>query len=322
MRAPGGVTGFGALRGRSETMQRLFALLDRVAGVDASVLVLGESGTGKELIAEALHQRGRRATRPFVVVDCGALPATLIESELFGHERGAFTGAVHARAGAFELARGGTLFLDEIGDLDLALQSRLLRAIEARQVKRLGADRYQPVDVRVVAATHRDLHAMVSTGEFRGDLYHRLSVIELRVPPLRERPDDIELLARLFADQLVEREPAARRDALTPAMLEALRARAWPGNVRELRNHVERLVLFADLPAHTAVAAPSGGGADDVLAWPYATARQHVLDRFERTYVAHALARAEHNVARAARETQVERSYLFKLIRRHRLRTG
>src|SRR5262245_22597865 len=246
--APGRGSAFGELRGTSLAMRGLFAVLARVASVDATALILGESGTGKELIAEALHQQGRRASRPFVVVDCGALPAALIESELFGHERGAFTGATHARAGAFELADGGTLFLDEIGDLDLALQPRLLRAIEARQIKRLGAERYQPVDVRVIAATHRDLPARVASGAFRDDLYHRLSVIELRVPPLRERLDDIELLAQLFADELAGREPGVRREALTPERIEALAQRPWPGNVRELRNHVERLLLLADLP--------------------------------------------------------------------------
>jgi len=312
---------FGRLRGKSLAMRRLFAILERVAGVDTTALVLGESGTGKELIGEALHQRSRRASGPFVVVDCGALPAALIESELFGHEKGAFTGAVAARAGAFELADGGTLFLDEIGELDLALQPRLLRALEARQIKRLGADRYHPIDVRVVAATNRDLAAMVSAGDFREDLYHRLAVIELRVPPLRERPDDIELLARLFGEEILDREPSAQRDVLTPTVLANLQARKWPGNVRELRNHVERAVLFAGLDDDAPLPAPlAAASSDEVMTWPYATARQHILDRFERDYVTQALARSGDNVAQAARDAKLERSYLFKLIRRHKLR--
>jgi transcriptional regulator with GAF, ATPase, and Fis domain len=327
-------TTFGRLRGKSLAMRRLFAALERIAATEATVLVLGESGTGKELIAEALHQHGRRAGGPFVVVDCGALPATLIESELFGHERGAFTGAVQARPGAFELAHGGTLFLDEIGELDLVLQPRLLRALEGRQIKRLGAGDYRSVDVRVIAATNRDLPALVSSGDFREDLYHRLAVVETRVPPLRERPDDIELLAAQFADEVCEREPTARRDALTPKLLAGLRDRRWPGNVRELRNLIERALLLAGIdpagrePAPTAAtgvaAAPGSPDPDDdaVMSWPYATARQHVLDRFERDYVGRAIARAGGNVAQAARDCRMERSYLFKLIRRHGLRDG
>jgi transcriptional regulator with GAF, ATPase, and Fis domain len=320
-------TELGRMRGRSVAMRRLFAAIERIAATDVTVLIQGESGTGKELIAEAIHQGGRRAAKPLIVVDCGALPATLIESELFGHERGAFTGAVQARAGAFELAEGGTVFLDEIGELDLVLQPRLLRALETRQVKRLGAGHYRPVDVRVIAATNRDLPAMVSSGDFREDLYHRLAVVEVRVPPLRERPDDVELLAGLFADDICEREPTARRDALTPKLVAALRTRRWPGNVRELRNLIERALLLAGVdPAATELPAPAVTAAvpavtdDAMMTWPYATARQHVLDRFEQDYVGRALARAGGNVAQAARDCAMERSYLFKLIRRHKLR--
>jgi transcriptional regulator with GAF, ATPase, and Fis domain len=317
-------TAFGRLRGKSLAMRRLFAKLDRIATTDATVLIRGESGTGKELIAEALHERGRRASGPFVVVDCGALPASLIESELFGHEKGAFTGALQSRAGAFELADGGTLFLDEIGELELGLQPRLLRALEGRQVKRLGASAYKSVDVRVIAATHRDLAAMVTAGDFREDLYYRIAVVELRVPPLRERPDDLELLAQLFAAQLAEREPGARRDALTPAMLAALRERRWTGNARELRNFIERAVLLGDAdpeaatPPTPSVAAPPAELARPLA--PYAVARQEAIDQFERDYVRRALDAAGGNVARAARDCGVERSYLFKLIRRLGLR--
>jgi transcriptional regulator with GAF, ATPase, and Fis domain len=319
---------FGRMRGRSLGMRRLFAMLERIAATDATVLIEGESGTGKELVADALHEHGRRANAPFVVVDCGALPATLIESELFGHERGAFTGAVATRPGAFELADGGTLFLDEIGELDLILQPRLLRALESRQVKRLGAGQHKTVDVRVIAATNRDLAAMVTSGDFREDLYHRLAVVQVRVPPLRERPDDIELLASLFVDEVVDREPTAKRDAISPQLLAAFRTRRWPGNVRELRNLVERAVLLAGLDPSTAVSdAPAAiaadAVADDAVAtWPYARARQFVIERFERDYVARALARSDGNVAQAARDCEMERSYLFKLIRRLKLRAA
>ena len=313
---------FGRLRGRSFGMRRLFAMLARVAPTDASVLIEGESGTGKELVAEALHEHSRRADKPFVVVDCGSMPAALIESELFGHEKGAFTGAVQTRVGAFEMATGGTVFLDEIGELDLVLQPRLLRALESRQIKRVGGSQYKPIDVRVIAATNRDLATMVSSGDFREDLFHRLAVVEVRVPPLRERPEDIELLAQLFADEITEREPTIRRDALTPRMMAGLRARRWPGNVRELRNLIERvLILSGVLPEDAPEPAPEPA-ADSPMTWPYAVARAHVLEQFEREYVAAALDRAGGNVARAAREAKMERSYLFKLIRRLGLREG
>ncbi len=224
------------------SMKELLDLVDRVAPRDVAVLVTGESGAGKELVARRLHARSPRAKGPFVAVNAAALPETLAESELFGAERGAFTGADQARAGRFEEAAGGTLFLDEVGELPLALQSKLLRVLEERVVRRLGGSRDVPVDVRLVAATNRDLTRETEEGGFRQDLYFRLAVVVVNVPPLRERPDDVPLLARHFAARLAERH-GVPVPSLTDDALAALSAHAWPGNVRELRNVLERSVV-------------------------------------------------------------------------------
>ncbi|MHB1045652.1 MAG: sigma-54-dependent transcriptional regulator [Thermoanaerobaculia bacterium] len=223
-------------------MKELLDLVDRVAPRDVAVLVTGESGAGKELVARRLHARSPRAKGPFVAVNAAALPETLAESELFGAERGAFTGADQARAGRFEEAAGGTLFLDEVGELPLALQSKLLRVLEERVVRRLGGSRDVPVDVRLVAATNRDLTRETEEGGFRQDLFFRLAVVVVNVPPLRERPDDVPLLARHFAQRLAERH-AVPVPSLTDDALAVLSAHAWPGNVRELRNVLERSVV-------------------------------------------------------------------------------
>jgi DNA-binding NtrC family response regulator len=229
------VTGDAALR-------EVLALVDRVAPTDVPVLVAGESGTGKELVARRIHARSARAAGPFVAVNAAALPESLAESELFGHERGAFTGADRARAGRFEEAHGGTLFLDEIGELAPALQAKLLRVLEDGRVRRLGSERDVAVDVRLVAATNRDLSHEVETGGFRRDLYFRLAVVPVALPPLRERPGDVALLARHFAARLAARHRVPAPE-ITPEALEALSARDWPGNVRELRNALERAVV-------------------------------------------------------------------------------
>ncbi len=236
--------------GESAPTRALRELIERVAPSPASVLVLGESGTGKELVARAIHAKSPRAARPFVVVHCGAIPENLIESELFGHERGAFTGADRRRAGLFEAAHGGTLFLDELGELPLAVQPVLLRAIQFGEVRSVGGNRVQTVDVRVVAATHRDLLGEVEKKTFREDLYYRLATLVVEVPPLRARPGDVVLLART----LLERESAAlgRALAFEPAALEALARLEWPGNVRELENAVTRLATLTTGPAVTA----------------------------------------------------------------------
>ena len=237
--------GFPRIIGESEAIKRAVAETQRVSQTEANVLLLGESGTGKELFARAVHHLSPRRDKPFVAINCAAIPETLIENELFGHERGAFTGAGDRRLGKFELASGGTVFLDEIGELPLAVQGKLLRAIEEKMVDRIGGRAPIPVDVRIVAATNKDLRAAVEHGEFRRDLFFRLAVFPVEIPPLRERDDDIVLLARHFAAQL-GREMRGREAILSDAGLNALRTHAWPGNVRELENAIERACILAD----------------------------------------------------------------------------
>jgi len=249
---------FGELVGNSVVMRALYALLERVAATDASVLVTGETGSGKELVAEALHQHSPRADGPFVVVDCGSIPDNLIASELFGHERGAFTGAVSSHAGAFERAHGGTIFLDEIGELPLELQPNLLGVIERRQVRRLGGARSIPLDLRVVAATNRDLAGEMNRGTFRSDLFYRLAVVQVRVPPLRERPDDIPLLVDHFLELLAA--GGAPLPPLSRETMESLRQHRFPGNVRELRNLIERSVILAEIGLEPDGRPPAGEG--------------------------------------------------------------
>jgi DNA-binding NtrC family response regulator len=263
---------FGDMVGSSVAMRALYARLERIAPTDASVLISGETGSGKELVAEAIHQHSPRAAGPFVVVDCGSIPDNLIASELFGHERGAFTGAISSYAGAFERAHGGTIFLDEIGELPLELQPNMLGVLERRQVRRIGATRSIPLDLRVIAATNRDLASEMNRGTFRSDLYYRLAVVQVRVPPLRERPEDIPPLAEHFLELLAA--GGARVPPLSRETLDSLRQHRFPGNVRELRNLIERSVILAgagmepdggDAVAGGAVAGGDEIGPDDVL---------------------------------------------------------
>ncbi|HSV33726.1 MAG TPA: sigma-54 dependent transcriptional regulator [Pyrinomonadaceae bacterium] len=237
--------GFPRIIGESEAIKRAVAETQRVAQTEATVLLLGESGTGKELFARAVHHLSNRRDKPFVAINCAAIPETLIENELFGHERGAFTGAADRRQGKFELASGGTVFLDEIGELPLAVQGKLLRAIEEKVVDRIGGRAPIPVDVRIVAATNKDLRAAVDNGEFRGDLFFRLAVFPIQIPPLRERGGDVALLARHFAAQL-GKELRGREAVLSDASIAVLGAHSWPGNVRELENLIERACILAD----------------------------------------------------------------------------
>jgi DNA-binding NtrC family response regulator len=316
----------GELRGRSQPMRRLMAQVARAAASDVPVLLVGESGTGKELIARALHDGGTRASGPFEVVDCGALAPSLVASELFGHEKGAFTGADRAHTGAFERAHGGTLFLDEIGELPPELQPMLLGALERRQFRRVGGTRPLTVDVRVVSATHRDLRAAINANTFRLDLYYRLAVVTLRVPPLRDRLDDVPLLVEHFLRSIGHAGSAT--DLFSEDTMEALRAHHWPGNVRELRNLVEATVAMGEAPelfdAGTATTAGSDGSAIPIaqaLALPYKEARAAVLHEFERRYLTRLLEASGGNVAQAARAARMDRSYLFQLLRRHDVRT-
>ncbi len=302
---------FGELVGCSPAMRAVFAQLERAAASDATVLLLGETGTGKELAARAIHEQGPRATGPFVVVDCGSLPHALIEGELFGYERGAFTGADRARPGSFEQASGGTIFLDELGELPLDLQPKLLRVLERREVQRLGAVQPQQVDVRIVAATNRDLHADVNAGRFRADLFFRLAVLEIVLPPLRERPDDLPLLVDAFlrTSGLDDKpEAAALRDE---TMITQLARHDWPGNVRELRNYLERCLV-----APAEVAPGSGWEAPP----PIDTARKLAAVRdahgryVERRYIVELLERCGGNVSAAARAAGVDRAHFYRIM--------
>ena len=312
-------TRFGGLVGESAALRATFALLERAAATTATVLIDGETGTGKGAMAEAIHAESARRDKPFVVVDCGAMSPTLLDSELFGHEKGAFTGAERARAGAFEEADGGTLFLDEIGELPLDLQPKLLRVLENREVRRLGQNLRRPVDFRLVAATNRDLRAEVNAGRFRSDLYYRLAVVKITSPPLRSRPEDLPALCRAILEGLGA--TAAEIAAMTaPEVLSRLAGSAWPGNVRELRNYLERsLVLEGPAPlAATDAAAPAGAAAGPAIdpTVPYAEARRRMLDDFERRYAEAVLAAHGGKVAAAARAAGVARYSFYRLLRR------
>jgi transcriptional regulator with PAS, ATPase and Fis domain len=299
-------------------MRELFARLARVAAMESTVLIQGETGTGKELVARAVHHNSRRREKPLVVVDCGALAENLLEAELFGHARGAFTGASHERAGAIESAAGGTVFLDEIGEMPLSMQPKLLRALESRQVRRVGESRYRDVDVRFIAATHRDLAKMVNDGTFREDLFFRLSVLPVTVPPLRERLDDIPLLVQRMM-------PEGAAHAVSPELLRELSNRAWSGNVRELRNFVERaLALGAREALAMGGVAPLAASAGESLPAvsidePFKSLRERWVDHLEREYVRAMLARHDGNVSAVATASGLDRTYVHRLIRKHEL---
>ena len=298
-------------------MRRLYSILEKVAPTDSSVLIQGETGTGKELVARGIHDGSPRAKAPFVVVDCGSIAENLIESELFGHVRGAFSGAVSDRRGLVEEASGGTLFLDEIGELPPALQPRLLRVIETFEVRRVGGNTSKRVDVRIVAATNRPLAPSVNDGSFREDLYYRLAVVELHLPPLRARREDIPLLAEHFF-----RRYAGDKEPLPPELLSSLKSRAWPGNVRELRNYMERSVSLGysaqgggTNAANAAAALPADPAAPVVpIHLPLKDARAAWTEQFELVYVKALLAKAEGNVTRAAELAGINRRSLQRLI--------
>ena len=318
-----GAESFGTMRGRSRSMRAVFATLEKAAATDATVLLTGETGVGKDLAASGIHAESARRDGPFVVVDCGAVPRDLLESELFGHVRGAFTGAHADRRGAFESANGGTLFLDEIGELDTTLQPKLLRALESRTVKRVGATDAVPIDVRIVAATNRALPNEVNQKRFRSDLYYRLAVITIAIPPLRDRTDDIPVLVdAILAASALEGHPLAVELRAQPT-LDRLAHYAWPGNVRELRNYVERyLALGSDDAGVPAIGqAPEHAGAPTIDATQrYRAARKHWLDTFERAYLRQLLADHGDNVTAAARTAGVDRVHLHRLLSRAGLR--
>jgi transcriptional regulator with GAF, ATPase, and Fis domain len=333
---------FGAIVGHSAPMQSLFAVLERVAASDIDVLIHGESGTGKELVATELVQRSSRAEGPVVVVDCGAISPSLVESELFGHVRGAFTGADREREGAFEAADGGTLFLDEIGELPLELQPKLLRALEAREVRRVGQTKMKHIDVRVIAATNRELEREVNRGRFREDLYYRLAKFSVRVPPLRDRREDIPLLVKGFLASLGSR---SSERLFSQSVIDEMQQHDWPGNVRELKNYVERSVVLDDVPSPSrsgtmrafTVPAPAGdaGNAEarpearesevpraDASDVPFRIAKEAAITTFERAYLGPLIERCNGNVSQAARAAKMDRMYLHQLAQKHGFRVG
>jgi DNA-binding NtrC family response regulator len=318
------------LRGRTAAMRRLLAQIERAAKSEVSVLLFGESGTGKELVARALHDLGARKAGPFVTVDCASLSPTLVASELFGHEKGAFTGADRRHQGAFERAHGGTIFLDEIGELPESLQPTLLGALERKRIRRLGGREEIPIDVRVVCATHRDLQSEVNVGRFRLDLYYRVAVVRLAIPALRERPDDIPLLVEHFCREAGHNGPIEQ--VFSASTMASLRRHDWPGNVRELRNVVDATLAMGEPPplshaggsvAPAAVTPAMGVGViplTTVLHQTYKDARNAVLAQFETAYLKSLLERAEGNVSQAARDADMDRSHLWDLLKRHGLK--
>jgi DNA-binding NtrC family response regulator len=320
--------GFEQIVGRSDSIQRVLDFVRRAARTEANILILGESGTGKELIARAIHANSKRAGGPFVPVDCATLPENLLESELFGHERGAFTGAVAAKRGLLETASGGTVLLDEIGEIAIGLQAKLLRAIQEREIRRVGGTSSIRIDLRIVSATNRDLKTLVEQGQFREDLFYRINVIDIVMPPLRERHGDVSLLAHTF----LERRRSARNPGLrgfAPDALQALEAYSWPGNVRELQNVIERacaladgeLVTLGDLPPHIAAPdADSANGADASLNLSFKEAKARWIDEMEASYVARILEQHRGNVSQAARAAGVDRTTFHRLLNKHRIR--
>jgi transcriptional regulator with GAF, ATPase, and Fis domain len=322
---------FGETLGTSLAMRSIFGILERIAPTDAAVLLEGETGTGKDVIARAVHEQSPRSGQPFVVVDCGAVSYNLIESELFGHERGAFTGAVASRQGAFETAGRGSLFLDEVGELPLDVQPKLLRVLESGEFRRVGGNRTLRAEARIIAATKRDLKLEVERGKFREDLYFRLAVVPISVPPLRTRREDIPALVEHFLALARKRDPAAADITLSPGTVAALSAHDWPGNVRELRNVLDRAIYIAtasgdkelrlvDLP----VSASAGSKAPDTLSFSpaqsYRETRAAYEADFEQRYVAWLLARHKGNISAAAREARMDRKHLYDLARKHGLR--
>ena len=329
---------FGALWGASPAMREVFAILEKVAPTDMGVMIGGETGTGKELVARALHDESKRADQPFVVLDCGSLPRELAEAAILGHKKGSFTGAIGDRAGAFEEANGGTLFLDEVGELPIDLQPKLLRVLDRREVQRIGESQVRKVDVRVVAATHRDLRQMVGQGQFREDLYFRLSVMTVDMPPLRERGEDILLLANKFLEDFARVH--GRAPKLNAEAKQVLLEEPWPGNVRQLKNTIERaahlstnqIIEPADLHLGRREGRPNakkfgsedtasesmseGELPEELYGMPFKEAKQVIIDDFERAYFTRLLAKTDNNLSRASAEAGITRYYLRELLKR------
>jgi DNA-binding NtrC family response regulator len=312
----------GELVGNSPALKEILGLINRVSETDANILITGESGTGKELVAKAIHQRSARRSRPFIPIDCAALPENLLESELFGYEKGAFSGAAGSKPGLFESAEGGTLFLDEIGEMPPAMQAKLLRAIQERQVRRLGSTKLISIDVRILSATNRDLKKRAAEGAFRGDLFYRLDVIRLHVPPLRERKGDIPLLTQYFIGKFSQAH-GKNVSGMSSDAMNVLEKHAWPGNIRELQNVVERAVVLtqgaqigmSDLPLDMQ-ALPSDLPLDNL---DYKTAKEAWLSRFETVYLSTILKESGGNISLAAKKAGIDRKTVHRLIARYNL---
>lgn len=317
--------------GKSAPMREVIEVVSRVASTDANILLTGESGTGKEIVARVIHSRSLRSTKPFVPVDCAALPENLLESELFGYEKGAFTGAHTMKKGLLETAYEGTLFLDEIGEMSLSLQAKLLRTLQERVVRRLGSNKFIPVDIRIISATNKDLKKAVQEGSFREDLYYRLNVIHIHIPPLRERKEDIPLLALHFLKRFSSIHKK-RVDSVSPGAMLALEAYQWPGNVRELQNVMERAVIMTvsgrieieDLPDNLRSQEPDGGGIQGYAnrplnLLPYREAKEAWLATFERNYLQSLLEDTSVNISRAAAIAGINRKTIHRLIKRYNL---
>ena len=348
---PAETTKYGDIVGQNVRMRQIFHILDRISTSAATVVIEGETGTGKEVVARTIHQKSTRSNGPFIVFDCGAVPENLMESELFGHEKGSFTGAMRARKGLFEMAHGGTLFLDELGELSIDLQPKLLRVLESREVRPVGSNRSTPVDVRVIAATNRNLAEEVAAGRFRQDLFYRLSVVRLVLPPLRERPDDVPLLVdHLLNKEQHNRTPEGhlRITTMGAPALRALQGYHWPGNVRELANVIERACSFADgltidagdlpdyithghltnLPNNPAEVVASGGHqvvpGDPAVHSPahlaemaFKDAKETWVATFESDYIESLLKKNDYNISSAAREADIDRKYFRKLMKKY-----
>jgi DNA-binding NtrC family response regulator len=325
-----GVFGFENIVGRSVALQQVLELVRKAARSDANILILGESGTGKELIARAIHANSPRAAQPFMPVDCASLPGNLLESELFGHEKGAFTGAVNAKQGLMEAADHGTLFLDELGELPLGLQAKLLRSLQEREIRRVGGTRQIEIDVRIVSATNRDLRGLVAAGRFREDLYYRVNVIDIALPPLRERAGDIELLAISFLRKYGE-GPQATVKGFEPEAVIALETYTWPGNIRELQNVIERacalaegeMITLAELPPHLRTPArqtaesPTAEPADQLT---LKEMKERWIAQLESAYVSDLLKQEGGNVSEVARRAGVDRKTIHRLLNKHGIR--
>ncbi len=342
---------FGDIVGRSIIMREIFGILEKIAPTNATVVIEGETGTGKEVFARTIHNMSKRADQPFVVFDCGAVPESLIESELFGHEKGSFTGAIMTRKGLFEMAHGGTIFLDELGELSIELQPKLLRVLEQREIRRVGSNKSIPINVRVLCATNRTLEEEVRKGNFREDLFYRLSVVRLTLPSLRERSEDVPLLVRHFLKKLDSNkrgDGSLRIKQASVATLGALQRYSWPGNVRELLNVIERACSFADtdtvlpedLPDYIVGAAdspflptpmstdPRGftlpadiPSREQLVDLPFKDAKEEWITSFEKDYILELLRRHNGNISQAAREADIDRKYFRKLMGKHGVET-